>query len=797
MLERGKTPGTYYRTDTRINEHYEEDLAEYEKLEEARAAKVREDKDAQARGLQDETVRALVAIDAEDVPDIALPTLALNAEAGPSVDRVPGLMQKKPAPSPVEREIRIDIKTLHPAQLYNLEAFRRRTLKEPALEVTMLEYIASKSLRKQTPPPRSPTPPPASPEPPKKSKAERDAEKAQEQQERDRLAAELKEAMAQEERDQPLPDDPRDDAYDPQDEARSERHRRGKPDSEAEDELYEHAPEYNSRRSGPSRASQRARQSPENNEMEIDATVADEGRPQPKKRGRTPKVLASTPKVLISTPQKRGTGRPRKNPVALSLGRGNQSEAARPKRQVDTPSDEDPESVMDFGPDDDEGGFEASPVPSLSPPRRIGRAGKAVTSAATPSVNKKRARSLDPESEEENAPVRRTRQRVQHEEVTEPERASRETRSRVGRDESNTSAHDVVRTSTRSGHGRVEPRPARGTGRSSRGRASGKSAVIAQGRGQVSKAPEARSTRSSQKENSTLSISVTPEAKRVTRGQVVSGGRNAQGGGEDRREKSVTQTPVRSTRTPKQPVEFESRRSRRNQSSEEVRKTRSRLSPKAIPRRATTPTNQRPVRSPKAASKRASKVVVAPRPSRVKPASPAVKPKPSRAKQIIQPSARKRVEPKYFDGRNLVKGTFKVEVLLDRMAKKVARLFVRVDLPPSPDGTPIRRPYDGLQEGSARRQALASSEIDPTEDVDQALLNAARQGIDSDGSPSPIKSKGKQRQAEEDEITVNFESEDGYGSRAGSVAEEISDVEDTPVEDNIDADFEESFAFLM
>jgi hypothetical protein len=123
---------------------------------------------------------------------------------------------------------------------------------------------------------------------------------------------------------------------------------------------------------------------------------------------------------------------------------------------------------------------------------------------------------------------------------------------------------------------------------------------------------------------------------------------------------------------------------------------------------------------------------------------------------------------------------------------------VKRAIPPSLDGTPTRRPYDGLHEGSARRLALASSEIDPTEDVDQALLNAARQGVDSDGSPSPIKGKGKERQAqpEEDEVTVDFESEDGYGSRAGSVAAENSDADEGPVEDTSDAEFENSFAFL-
>jgi hypothetical protein len=807
MLERGKAPKTYYRTDTRINEHYEKDLAEYEKLEETRAAKVRKDKAAQASGLQDETVRALVAIDAEDVPDVALPTLALNAEAGPLVDKVPGLVQKKPAPSPVDREVRIDIKTLHPAQLYGLEAFRRRTLKEPALEVTMLEYLATNNLRKQTPPPRSPTPPPASPEQPKRYKAERDAEKAPEQEERDRLAAGFNEAMAQEERGQPLPDDPRDDAYDPQDEVRIKRHRRGKPDSEAEDELYERLPLHTSRRSGPSRGSQRARDPRDSIEMDADAAVADKGQARPKKRGRPPTVPRSTlqqlpeptpPKLPESTPQKRGRGRPRKEAVASTSHLGNNSRAARLTQQVDTPSEESQDSDMDFGPDNDGDGFEPSPVRSLSPPRRSGRSGNAVSTTATPSVNKKRARSPDPESEEEgNVPVRRTRQRVQHEEATVLERAPRETRSRAGRDVSNGSPHEVGPTPTHSGHSRVEPRPARGTGRSGRGRASGKPAVNARGRSHINKAPEARSTRSAAKQNTPLPISTSPESKRVTRGQAASGSRTARAEGEDRQEKSMSQTPVRPTRTLKQTVEPEPRRSRRNQSPE-VRRTRSRLSPKATLNRASTSTpKQRPVETPTAASKRASKVVVASRPIQAKPSSPAVKPRTSRAKQRIQPSARKRSEPMYFDGKNLTKGTFKLEVLVDRMPKKAARRFVRLDLPPSPDGPPVRRPYDGLQEGSARRQALASSEIDPTEDVDQALLNAARQGIESEGSPSPIKSKGKQGQAEEDEVTVNFESEDGYGSRAGSAAEEGSDVDGNPVEDNVDADFENSFAFLM
>ena len=757
MLERGKTPETYYRTDTRINEHYEKDLAEYEKLEEARAAKVRKDKAAQASGLQDETVRALVAIDAEDVPDVALPTLALSAEAGPSVDRVPGLVQKKPAPSPVDREIRIDIKTLHPVQLYNLEAFRRRTLKEPPLEVTMLEYIATNNLRKSTPPPRSATPPPASPELPKRSKAERDAEKAQEQQARDRLAAELKEAMAQEERDQPLPDDPRDDAYDPRDEARIKRHRRGKPDSEAEDELYEHLPSHTSRRSGPSRASQRARDPHGVIEVEADGEVADKGQARPKKGGRPLKVPGSVS-------QKRGPGRPRKKVVESRSRQNDNSREARPTRQTDTPSDQSQNNDMDFGPDNDGGGSEPSPVRTLSPPRRSGRSGNAIPPTDTQSVNKKRARPRDLENEEENPPKRRTRQRVQHEEVTVPERGPRETRSRAGRDENNGSPHDIGPSTTRSGRSRVEPRTVRGTGRSSRGRASGKPVATQQGRAHVTKAPEARSTRSAARQDHSLPISATPEVKRLTRGQVASGGQGARAGS---REKITSQTPVRSTRTSRQTTEHEPRRSRRVQSPE-VRKTRSRLSPKAIPRR-----------TPKQALK-----IGAPRPTRKKAASPAAK------------SKTKRSEPKYLDGKNLIKGRFKLEVLVDRMPRKAARLFARLELPPSPDGLPVRRPYDGLQEGSARRQALASSEIDPTEDVDQALLNAARQGIDSEGSPSPIKSKGKQGQAEDDEITVNYESEDGYGSRAGSGAEE-DNVVDKTVTDNLDAEFHESFAFLM
>lgn len=134
------------------------------------------------------------------------------------------------------------------------------------------------------------------------------------------------------------------------------------------------------------------------------------------------------------------------------------------------------------------------------------------------------------------------------------------------------------------------------------------------------------------------------------------------------------------------------------------------------------------------------------------------------------------------------------------MSKSKRRLFKRQYLPPFPDGALPRGPYDGLEEGGiGRAQIAGSSEVDPMEDVDAALLTAAsQQVVDSDDNAPPLRRKGKERavssRGDDDEITVDYESEDGYGAR-GTVDNESSDEADEAEIDD-DPEFAQRFAFL-
>lgn len=85
------------------------------------------------------------------------------------------------------------------------------------------------------------------------------------------------------------------------------------------------------------------------------------------------------------------------------------------------------------------------------------------------------------------------------------------------------------------------------------------------------------------------------------------------------------------------------------------------------------------------------------------------------------------------------------------------------------------------------------------EDVDAALLTAAsQQVVDSDDNAPPLRRKGKERavssRGDDDEITVDYESEDGYGAR-GTVDNESSDEADEAEIDD-DPEFAQRFAFL-
>ena len=213
-----------------------------------------------------------------------------------------------------------------------------------------------------------------------------------------------------------------------------------------------------------------------------------------------------------------------------------------------------------------------------------------------------------------------------------------------------------------------------------------------------------------------------------------------------------------------------------------------------------------PVQSKRAATK---SIPAKPTPSRPMPAKPkAIERKTSAAiarssrmeKHFPRPVKGPTESPfKYFDGRNLVKGRFALEVVIEPLPKSTKRLFKRQLLPPIPDGAMPRRPYDGLQEGgSARRQMAASSEVDPMEDVDAALLNAAsQQVIESDDNAPLLRRKGKERATsprnEDDEITVDFESEDGYEVRNIAAEESSDDDDEAEIED--DPDFAQRFAF--
>ena len=112
MLERGKTPSTFFRVDTRINEHYERDLTEFKKESELKAAQIRKDRDlaAQMGGTAvDETIQTMASsVNAESGPSSVQsgtlnPSVLSTFVDGSSDDRIPGVPQKKPQPSPVNR----------------------------------------------------------------------------------------------------------------------------------------------------------------------------------------------------------------------------------------------------------------------------------------------------------------------------------------------------------------------------------------------------------------------------------------------------------------------------------------------------------------------------------------------------------------------------------------------------------------------------------------------------------------------------------------------------------------------
>jgi hypothetical protein len=936
MLERGKTPETYFRIDNRVNEYYERDLAEFDKESEAKAAQIRRDGEIAAEtggAAINETVEATVVM-AHSELQVTVPTLTLN-DAGPSAlldgssdDKIPGVPQKKPQPSPVNRELRIDIDTLHPAQLYNLEMFRRKTLKEPPMEVNLLEYIATKSLRKRIPEP-SPEPAPVVLPAPRKTKAGRDAEKAEEQMERERLAAEIVKAMGEEERDQPLPDDSADDAYDPVDERRSKRRAaRGRPDSEEEDARYEMMPTQSGRRSGVRSGGTSKRQP-----VVIDLEGGGEGsnqqpilrkrgrppknpaaagiesdQPTPKKRGRPPKE----PDGDVSMPKKRG--RPPKVPGPLDSVRPTPHKRGRPPKVRPEPetsvfplferaptsrrrktasggSSRGSESALDDEVEDmdDFDGFEhdfQGSTPSAHQSTRASRRG-AESASLEPRrlVTRKRRRSSDVDSEADESVVKRGRRSRPDESIGSAPTTSQQRVTRSRGDESGgaTLAGPSTRTGAISKQGRGHGQAiGRGVGRSARGRGG---ATRGRSDREAVESPEllpARSTRSGVKVTETEESNVVPTRSirnraapesstrrgRRTSDSVIdltssvgSSPRTTRSSGRladaawakpqkrpdertrpaTRQEAAQAPTPRRATRgsgfkslspAPRTPRE----RSRRNEPTaasqpepSSSRTTRAGGSPvptgRSIRPREETAAETQPARS----SARPKPTPHNPKASPVKPKSASLKsktilvkskPNPNKTKNATAKSshmqyqaprpvqALKGPSDRYFNGRNLVQGTFVLEVLVKPLPKSNQRLYRWSALPPIPDGALRRGPCDGLREaGAPGRQMAASSEVYPMEDVDAALLNAAiQQVVESDASDSPTRSKGKQRaEYQEDEITVDFESEDGYAVRNmatdgvsddGSAKHDEDDDMDKADSEG-DQDFAQRFAFLQ
>jgi hypothetical protein len=950
MLERGKTPSTYFRIDTRVNEHYERDLTEFDKESEIKAAQIRRDREIAAGTYPNETVEAMDAIaNAEEGIPATVPTLTLNG-AGPSTlldgssdDKIPGVPQKKPQPSPVNRELRIDIDTLHPAQLYNLEMFRRETLKEPPMEVNLLEYIATKSLRKRTPEPQ-PEPAPVIPPAPRRTKAERDAEKAEEQLERERLAAEIVKAMAEEERDQPLPDDSADDAYDPVDERRSKRRAaRGRPDSEEEDARYEMMRTQSGRRSG----ARPSRKQPEVIDLEAGGDGFNE-QPVRRKRGRPPKNPAATAAQVHSdrptprkpgrpflirpeagpsdsnrpTPRKRGRP-PKVRPEPERSGSPSAERAITLRRRKEASTS--PSRSLEYAPDVEMldgghfNGFEDDFQPSSSPMQQYHRASRRVAQSASvePSrpLTRKRRQPSDVESEADEPVVKRGRRSKPDKESvgSAPTDSQRVTRSRQENSGSAALAGPSTRTGAISKWGRGRGQAiAPGAGRSARGR--GGASRITRGQGgriavespepvptrstrsgaKIIEADEAptrstrnrparesaspepmptRSTRSGAKntesidtpdkssrnrpaaENSSSrgrrksvsvievmsSVGSSPRATRSSGRHLNVASAKAQKISLDKRARPTNRQQVVQTPTPRRitrgsdarsssPVRRTPRdRSRGNETTAASQpepspnNTRARVSPipagRSIRQREKVAAESQSARSKSTQSKpKALPVEVKSRatkpkttPSKSKPSPIKKKSAPARPSQMQKSAVRpthavKEPSDRYFNGRNLVKGKFVLEILLQRLPKSTKRLYKWSALPPIPDAALPRRPYDDLQEGGAvRRQMAASSEVDPMEDVDAALLNAAsQQVVESDASESPIRNKGKGRATyEEDEITVDFESEDGYAVRDmttdgvsddGSERGEDNDMDEADSEG--DPDFAQRFAFL-
>lgn len=105
ILEQARSPKAYWQIQTRINESYESEAADYER---------------QQRG---------------------------QAEYGPPVDGVK-IKQANVPPLKEIRELQLDVHSLHYAALYRLEDFRRLVMEEPPIEVDFLEYLETKCLTK-------------------------------------------------------------------------------------------------------------------------------------------------------------------------------------------------------------------------------------------------------------------------------------------------------------------------------------------------------------------------------------------------------------------------------------------------------------------------------------------------------------------------------------------------------------------------------------------------------------------------------------------------------------------------
>jgi hypothetical protein len=727
-----------------------------------------------------------------------------NAEAGPSTstplthwDRLDkdgrfGLVdQKKSQPSPICREIRIDIHSLHSAALYHLEAFRRRVLKETPLEVSFMDYIRTKSLHPQTPPPE-PEAEVIAPTQPRKTKAERDAEKAAEREEQIKARDDLVRAMAEEEKNEPLDDDGKDDAYDPIDEARRKRHARARGmGSEDEDAVYERLQRPSGRRrpKGTPASGRRSRRDAEIVDLNTQSEGEEAQTPIPRKRGRPrkdqngghePRRKPGRPPKhkSVDTPRARGGNREGKGSVLKNLSEDEESsESDKDYEEVD-------QSDAVDGPSTRQTRRRAASTVSLIMPsprassaqERTKRSRRDVPETPTlaSSSQRKRARPESSGEESNGSAKRQTRQTRQQSKDDSGSEQERETAIKIRARDRRGVQSDVNKK-------RKVPLAPRGAA-SKRGRGGRPKPATRHASAQDPFMEEPADPGPSRNLRTTRSrVAITEIDSNETVGR------------------EAEETPTRARRaksnvipTPRRTVltrSLDKPPTTRLQAQAAVRPVSSQL-----PRTPAPTTSSRSVKTPIA--------------KRVEEKTPK-----TATKQRVKIENQ---ETDYFDGRNLRVGRFEIEVEMPPISAATKRRYKCRQLATLPFESQRDEPYEGLEEGHG---PLQSSEFDPLEYTDERLLNAASQQVVEDESEiesSPVrgqgddhsKGKGKQRSSqlvagEDDEITVDFESEDVYGrSRAteepsieiGSV-EMTSSVTVTAKIENED-DYMERFQFL-